>query len=60
MVTQDEAKLIAEYEKLRERLFEIEALATAIDHRLVELEGLLPDEYAHPGDRRKSRKQTRR
>ena len=52
MVTQDEAKLIAEYEKLRKRLFEIEALATAIDHRLVELEGLLPEEYTHPGDRK--------
>ena len=59
MVTQDEAKLIAEYEKLRERLFDLEALATAIDHRLVELECLLPEEYTHPGDRRKNRKQTR-
>ena len=48
MVTQDEAKLIAEYERLRERLFELEALATAIDHRLVEIEGKLPEAYAPP------------
>jgi hypothetical protein len=51
MVAQDDAKLIAEYERLREKLFEIEALATAIDHRLVELEVLLPPGYTHPRDR---------
>jgi hypothetical protein len=48
MVTQDEAKLIAEYERLRDKLFEVEALATAIDHRLVEIERLLPEEYSPP------------
>jgi hypothetical protein len=56
MVTHDEAQLIAEYERLRERLFEIEALATAIDHRLVELEKLLPEGYTHPHDRRETHK----
>jgi hypothetical protein len=59
MVAQDEAKLIAEYEKLREKLFDLEALATAIDHRLLEIEGMLPEGYTHPGDRRTNHKQTR-
>jgi hypothetical protein len=54
MSTHDKAKLIAEYEKLRERLFELEALATAIDHRLVELEGMLPQDYTHRDDLPKS------
>ena len=53
MVTQDEAKLIAEYERLRDRLFDIEAIATAIDHRLVEIEQVLPERYVHPDDRKK-------
>ncbi len=48
MVTEDEAKLIAEYEKLRDRLFELDALATAIDHRLIEIERKLPRDYALP------------
>lgn len=48
MVTEEESKLIAEYEKLRDRLFELEALATAIDHRLVEIERKLPSEYGMP------------
>ena len=56
MVTQDETKLITEYERLREKLFELEALATAIDHRLVEIEGQLPEEYAPPEKEAKKRK----
>jgi hypothetical protein len=55
MVTQEEAKLIAEYERLREKLFQIEALATAIDHRLVEIEKQLPDDYAAPERHEKRR-----
>jgi hypothetical protein len=53
MVTQEQARLIAEYERLREKLFEVESLATAIDHRLVELEKVLPENYIHPRDRQK-------
>ena len=56
MVTQDEAKLIAEYERLREKLFELEALATAIDHRLVEVEKQLPEQYTPPEKRAKRNK----
>ncbi len=56
MVTQDEARLIAEYERLRDRLFEVEAIATAIDQRLVEIEQKLPERYVHPDDRKKPRR----
>jgi hypothetical protein len=55
MVTQEEANLITEYERLREKLFDLEALATAIDHRLVEIEKVLPDDYAAPESRTKRR-----
>jgi hypothetical protein len=56
MVTTDQVRLIAEYERLRDRLFEIEALATAIDHRLVEIERQLPDEQVPPRRWPKGRK----
>jgi hypothetical protein len=51
MVTNDEAKLIAEYERLRGRLSALYAETAAADLRLTELERLLPETYVYPGDR---------
>ena len=51
MVTDSQARLIAEYVVLRERLSELYAEVTAVDSRLIEIERLLPDEYVYPDDR---------
>jgi hypothetical protein len=59
MVADDPSRLIAEYERLRDKLFELEAMATAIDNRLVEIEKSLPEKYVHPRDRRKAWKPRR-
>lgn len=45
------AKLIAEYEKLRHRLTKLFGQIETTDRRLVEIERVLPDTYVYPGDR---------
>ena len=44
------ARLIAEYERLRRLLRDLDAQANTVDGRLVEIEGQLPDSYTFPGD----------
>ena len=44
------AKLIAEYERLRKLLRDLDAKAGQVDGRLVEIERELPDSYVHPDD----------
>lgn len=46
-----DAKLIAEYEKLRQCLAELFEQVETTDRRLVEIEKVLPDTYVYPGDR---------
>ena len=43
--------LIAEYEKLRKLANRLDETANVIERRLVELEGVLLDEYCYPEDR---------
>ncbi len=50
MTKPDDAALIAEYQRLRQELDELDERVEQVDHRLVELERILPDSYAHPGD----------
>ncbi|HLA85751.1 MAG TPA: hypothetical protein VJL29_13250 [Thermoguttaceae bacterium] len=58
-----EAKLIAEYERLRRRLHELNVQVEHIDRRLVQIERQLPDRYVFPDDtpgvERPSRRKTR-
>ena len=42
------ARLIAEYERLRKLLHELDVQANTVDGRLVEIERELPEDY--PGD----------
>ena len=44
------ARLVAEHERLRNFLHELDVQAASVDGRLVELERDLPDDY--PGDER--------
>lgn len=44
------AKTIAEYERLRKFLRDLDAKANTVDARLVEIEDELPDHYTYPGD----------
>jgi len=41
----DKAKLIAEYERLRKLMHELDVQAASVDERLVEIERQLPDDY---------------
>ena len=50
MFTDDEAKMIAEYERLRRKLDELDREAERVDARLIELDRLLPDDYDYPPD----------
>ncbi len=50
MIANNEAALIAEYERLRRELDELNVRTEWIDARLVELEKLLPDHYVYLGD----------
>lgn len=49
-VIMDEETLIQEYERLRHSAHELDVQAEAVDRRLVEIEGQLPDWYTFPGD----------
>jgi predicted nuclease with TOPRIM domain len=44
------AKTIAEYERLRKLLRDLDARAGQVDGRLVEIERELPDSNVHPDD----------
>lgn len=44
------ARLVAEYERLRRLLHELDVQANTVDGRLVEIERELPDRYTFPGD----------
>ena len=44
------AKMIAEYERLRKLLRDLDEEAGQVDGQLVEIEGKLPDDYQHPDD----------
>lgn len=44
----DKTKLIAEYERLRKLMHELDVQAASVDERLVQIERELPDDY--PGD----------
>jgi len=46
----DKETLIAEYETLRRRERELVEQLNAVDARLIELEGELPNSYTFPGD----------
>jgi hypothetical protein len=46
----EEAELVREYERLRKLAHELDVQANAVDARLVEIEGQLPDRYRFPGD----------
>jgi len=50
MTTDDEAMVIAAYERLRAKLDQLNEQSDRVDARLVELEPLLPDDYVYPGD----------
>lgn len=50
MLPEDEAKLIAEYERLRKRLHELNVQVEHIDRRLIQIERQLPDHFTFPGD----------
>ena len=50
MFTRDEAKMIAEYERLRRKLDELDSEEQRVDARIIELERLLPDDYDYPPD----------
>ena len=45
----DKTKLIAEYERLRKRMHELDVQAATVDERLVEIERELPDDYPNDG-----------
>ena len=47
-MTDDEAKLMAEWERLRKRLHELTAQTEHIDQRLVQIERQLPDHFPFP------------
>jgi hypothetical protein len=49
-ITPDETALIAEYERLRRELDELDARARQLDRKLIDIEKLLPDHYVFPGD----------
>jgi hypothetical protein len=54
MSADDDAKLIAEYQRLRRLLHELMAQAETVDSRLIEIERRLPDDYPNSpeeGDR---------
>jgi prefoldin subunit 5 len=44
------SEIIAEYERLRRLLRDLDAQAGEVDGRLVEIERQLPDEYVCPDD----------
>jgi len=46
----NDENLIIEYETLRRRECELIEQINAVDARLIEIEGQLPDEYTFPGD----------
>jgi hypothetical protein len=50
MVTNEEARMIAEYVKLRDRLSELDREVAVVDRRLIELERVLPEAYVYPAD----------
>lgn len=62
-MAKSEEELIAEYERLRKRLHELNVQAEYIDRRLVQIERQLPDRYSFPEDtpgiERPSRRKTR-
>ena len=49
-ITPDETALIAEYERLRHELDELDARTRQLDRKLIDIEKLLPDHYVYPGD----------
>ncbi|MBN1588077.1 MAG: hypothetical protein JW888_01020 [Pirellulales bacterium] len=49
-MAKSEEELIAEYERLRKRLHELDVQAEYIEGRLVQIERQLPDRYVFPDD----------
>ncbi len=53
-VTADRDRLIADYEWLRRMMRLLEMQTEQVDRQLIELEGVLPDDYAFPGSPREN------
>ena len=53
-LTADRNRLIADYEWLRRMMRLLEMQTEQVDRQLIELEGLLPDDYAFPGNPREN------
>lgn len=52
MNSDERARLVQEYERLRRLARELDVQANTVDQRLVQIERLLPDRYSCPGDAR--------
>jgi len=53
-LTAERDRLIADYEWLRRMMRLLEMQTEQVDRQLIELEGLLPDDYAFPGTPREN------